>query len=404
MTQFSFQYRAVDPRGVRTQGVIRAGNKQDAYRRVAATGVTPTKIIEAKASGGSAAFLRRSRIRPQEIAHFTYQLSVLLEARLPVVECFRSIGEQEPNQKFKAKILDMAAGVQGGKTITEALSPHRELFGEVYIQTIRAAESSGNMIKVLAHLAEQVEEQAEMRRMVKGALIYPLTVVVALGLGTGFLVTFVVPKFAEMFRGRGVELPLLTEALDAVGTSVRGYWWGYLVGAGVAFVVARKLWAHPAFRSFADRVFNATPVLGGVMTGLAVGRFASVFGLCLSSGLGLIDTLEMAGKASGRPMLQADVQTMIRQVKSGGKLADALHGCAYVPAFVKQLFRAGEESAELGRMCQIVSRHYSRETKHLVKNAATVIEPVLIALLTGVVLMVALAIFLPMWNMVNLMK
>jgi type II secretory pathway component PulF len=404
MTQLAYQYRAVDQRGKETQGVVRAGTKQDAYRRIAATGVTPVKIIESKPSAGSLLSRLRTRVRAQEVAHFTYQLSVLLEARIPVTECFRSIAEQEANPKFRAIVLEIAAAVQSGKSITDALSVHRALFGEVYLQTVRAAEASGNMIKVLTHLADQVEEQAEMRRMVKGALMYPVTVVAALGLGTGFLITFVVPKFAAMFRGRGVPLPFLTEALDTFGSSIREYWYLYLLVATTAGWIVKIMWTRPQSRALLDRSFNRTPVLGGVLTGLAMSRFASVFGLCLTSGLGLIETLEMAGKASGRPMLQRDVQTMIRQVKSGGKLGDALQVCTYVPGFVKQLFRAGEESAELGRMCQIVTRHYGRETKHLVKNLATVIEPLLIAMLTGVVLMVALAIFLPMWNMASLMQ
>ncbi|MBN8644485.1 MAG: type II secretion system F family protein [Planctomycetes bacterium] len=404
MSQLSFQYWAIDSRGAKTSGVMKAPSRQDAYRRIAATGVTPTRIVAASEQAGGRTGRWRRKVSPQEVAHFTYQLSVLLEARLPVVECFRSIAEQEPNPAFRKIILEVAASVQGGRGITDALTPHRDLFGEVYLQTVRAAETSGNMIKVLAHLAEQVEEQTEMRRAVKGALMYPATVVVALTLGTGFLVTFVVPRFAEMFRGRGVALPVLTEALDVLGTSVRSWWYLYLIAFAGIFLIARAAWRGARTRALVERGLHRVPLLGSILTGLAVGRFASVFGLCLSSGLGLLDTLEMAGKASGRPMLREDVALMIRQVKAGGRLGEVLQQCSYLPGFVKQLFRAGEESAELTRMCQIVSRHYVRETKHLVKNASTVLEPILIALLTGVVLMVALAIFLPMWNMMSLMQ
>lgn len=405
MSQLPFQYWALDARGGKTSGVMKAPSRQDAYRRIAATGLTPTRIVQATERDAAAPGKRwRRGVSAQEVAHFTYQLSVLLEARIPVVDCFRSIAEQEPNHAFRRIILEVAAAVQGGQGITDALTPHRALFGEVYLQTVRAAETSGNMIKVLAHLAEQVEEQTEMRRAVKGALMYPATVVIALFFGTGFLVTFVVPRFAEMFRGRGVALPFLTEALDTLGTSVRSYWYLYLAALAGSFLLARLAWCTPASRIRIEALLHRVPLLGDILTGLAVGRFASVFGLCLSSGLGLLDTLEMAGKASGRPLLRDDVAVMIRQVKAGGRLGEVLQKCAYLPGFVKQLFRAGEESAELTRMCQIVSRHYVRETRHLVKNASTVIEPVLIALLTGVVLVVALAIFLPMWSMMSLMQ
>lgn len=405
MAQAAFEYKAVDRSGISTHGVVRAATAQEAYRRIAAGGVTPTKISPARDDPERGPSRRwRSRVTPQDIAHFTYQLSVLLEARISVVDCFRSIADQEPNPAFRRVILDIAASVQAGKTITDAISAHRHLFGDVYVETIRAAEAGGNMIKVLAHLAEQVEDQTEMRRMIKGAMMYPATVIAALSLGTAFLVTFVVPKFATMFRSRGVKLPVLTEALDRVGSSVTSYWYVYLASAVLCWGIVNSASKSTKSRLLIDRCLHRIPHLGGVLTGLAVGRFSSVFGLCLSSGLGLIDTLEMAGKASGRPMLIEDTRLMVRQVKSGGKLGDVMQQCLYIPPFVKQLFRAGEESAELGRMCQIITRHYSRETKHLVKNASTIIEPVLIALLTGVVLMVALAIFLPMWNMVSLMQ
>lgn len=405
MSQFSFSYRAVDKAGAAAAGVIKAASRQDAYRRIAATGLTPTRITEGADAERVGLLDRvRRRIRPQDIAHFTYQLSVLLEARIPVVECFGSIAQQEPNPSFRKVVLDIAGAVQGGKNITDSLSRHRDLFGDVYIETVRAAEAGGNMIKVLGHLAEQTEDATEMRRMVKGALMYPVTVVIALFLGTGFLITFVVPKFAEMFRSRGVKLPFLTEALDAIGTSVKGYWYAYL-GAAVALVIGvHLLRGVPKVRALIDRLMHKVPYLNGILTGLAVGRFAAVFGLCLSSGLGLIDALQMAGKAAGRPMMLRDTEVMIRQVKSGGRLGEVLQQCAYLPPFVKQLLRAGEESAELNKMCGIIARHYGRETKHMVKNASTILEPLLIALLTGVVMCVALAIFLPMWNMVSLMQ
>jgi type IV pilus assembly protein PilC len=247
-----------------------------------------------------------------------------------------------------------------------------------------------------------IEQRQEMTRAVRSALTYPVLVVVALVVAIAFLVTFVVPRFAKMFMERGVELPALTRMLMAVGESVQGYWWAYL-GVLIAGAIATKAaWGSPSFRLRADRVVARIPYVSRVLRGLALTRFSSVFGLSLGSGLGLIDSLELGGRAAGRPLLMRDARMLIDQVRKGGRLAEVLRDAEYLPPFARQLMSAGEQSAELRRMCDVISRHYARETSHLVKNAATVVEPVLIAGLTMVVLVVALAIFLPMWDMVTL--
>lgn len=401
MSLINYEYRAMDRAGAAAHGYLLAATPQDAFRRLAATGLTPIRLRPARDKSSRFA-LRAKRVSAAEIARFTYQFAVLLEARLPIVECLRGIAEQEANDRFRKVIEDIGARVQSGVSITAAIEPHRRLFGDVYVETIRAAERSGNIVTVLNHLAEAVEEQQEMRRTVRGALMYPVTVVVALTIATLFLLVFVVPRFASMFASRGIELPLITQALMGLGTSLRDAWWVYAGLIALLALGVRTIWGNPQGRAWLDRYLNRIPVLGRLLTGLAVGRFASVFGLSLASGLGLIDCLEMAGRASGRPLLMNDVSKMVNQVRQGGRLSGVLHTCGYLPAFARQLLRAGEESAELSRMCRIIARQYARETKYLCKNAATIMEPVLIAGLTGVVLLVALAIFLPMWNMISL--
>lgn len=402
MSQASFQYWALDQRGATSRGVVRAANERDAYRRVTAQGLTPTRIraTSSERVGRS----RGKRVSPASIANFTYQFSVLLEARIPVVECLTSIAEQEESPRLKAIAMAMATSVQSGSTITEAFEAHSRVFGSVYVETVRAAEQSGNTITVLAHLAEDVEAGMELRRTLRGAITYPIIVVVALITAVMFLVTFVIPRFATLFQQRGVELPLLTEVLVAFGSSVRGYWWLYLGAIAGAIFALRAAWATPKGREVIDSALNRVPHLRSVLCGLAASRFAGVLGISLSSGIGLIDALEMSGRASGRPLLRRDSQMLIDQVRRGGRLGEALRSCQYTPPFARQLIRAGEESGDLPRMCRIVARHYARETMHLAKSTATVLEPVLIAGLTMVVLMVALAVFLPMWDMVSIME
>ncbi len=397
MSVATFKYSAVDKSGARRRGDVKALTEQDAYRKLTIEGLTPIRLRAARSRRRPS-----SRISLTEISQFTYQLAVLMEARIPIADGLLSIAEQETNAKFRTLLIDVASSIQAGATITESLEPHRRVFGDVYVSTVNAAEKSGNMVSVLEMLAEMLEKQSEAVKQMRGALTYPAVVLIVLSSATLFLLVFVVPRFASMFEQRGVELPMLTRLLQAFGLSVRQWWWLYGIGIASAVVGGLAAWRSTQGRAIIDRMLHRTPVLRSVLIGLAVGRFARVFGVCLRSGLGLLESLEMAGQATGRPLLQRDATRLMNQVRGGNRLAEALRDCTYLPPFARRMIAAGEESAEMPRLCDVVSRHYEREVSHLTKNMATILEPLLIAVMTIVVLAVALAVFLPMWDMVGL--
>lgn len=401
MSQLTFEYRALDRYGVNSRGYTSAVSQDEAYRKLTAAGLTPVKIRRTK---GKRRDRRGRRIRPRDIAQFTYQLSVLIEARIPIADGLSSIAEQEPNRALARVIEDIARRIVSGDTITDALQAHAKIFGQVYIETLRAAEKSGNLVAILGHLSQMMEEQTETNQLVKGALMYPLIVVSSLTAAVTFLMVFVVPRFAEMFTERGVELPLPTLLLIGLSDFIRGYWWLLLAALIGGILLLKRTWATAPGRAAIDRLLHRIPYLRRILIGLGVSRFAHVFGLSLSSGLTLIDCLELAGRVSGRPLLRLDTEKMIDQVNTGGRLADVLMACTYLPGFAKRMITAGEESAELPKMCQIVVRHYQREVAHLSKNLGTVLEPLLVFGMAVLVLSVALAIFLPMWNMAALVE
>ncbi len=402
MSAVVYEFRALDRAGKERRGVMSAGDQQEAYRRVAAQGLTPVAIRRSRAGAGGASGTRRRRISAQRVAGLSYELSVLLRASIPIGDGLRSIAEQEPDRRLRAMITEIASSIQAGSSITDALEPHRRVFGDVFVETVRAAEHSGTLIRSLEHLAEMLERQAESGKQLKQALTYPALILIALGSASGFLIAVVVPKFASMYEARGIDLPFLTQLLAAVGLSVQHWWFAQLACAGLGVYALRRMWRSPRFAAPLDVFFHRVPYLRRVLIGLATARFARVLGISLGAGLPLIDSLQMSGRSTGRPLLIRDTEAMAVQVRLGGRLGGALESCAYLPPFAKRMIIAGEEAAELTRLCAVVAGHYERETAHLTKNVATVIEPALIALLTGLVLVVALAIFLPMWDMVSL--
>jgi len=393
MTQATFQYKALDQRGAATKGLVTARDQRDAYRQIVCSGLKPIRIRVA------ARRRRNRRITLREISQFTNQVAVLLEAGIPIVEGLRSIGEQETNERLREIVLQVARDVEGGRNITQSLDPHRAVFGDVYIETVHAAEASGNLVEVMNRLAALLESEQELRKTARAALMYPACVVVALALALTFLLIVIVPKFAGMFSARGLELPLPTQILVWFSAAVQTVWPGLLAGGVIGVFVLRRAWSRRGSRRRIDAVLHRIPFLRDLLTGLAIGRFAQVFGIALRSGLGLIDALDLAGKASGRPLLEAEVGLMRDRVSAGRRLRDVIATCAYFPPFTQRMLSAGEEAADLTKMCQIIARHYEREVSYLSRNIATALEPILITGLAAIVLVVALAIFLPMWNM-----
>ncbi len=402
MSVQSFQYAAVDGSGSVVKGTIQAIDRQNAFRALGQQGLTPTKLSGAGERG--ARIKRTGRVSRKDVARFVHQLSVLLSARLPVTECLTSIAEQETNPRLKSVSLSIASTVEAGGSLTDAFAQHDRVFGRVIIETIRAAERSGNLISVLETLGEMIEDEGEMTRAVRGAMIYPACVIIAITLAVTFLLAGVVPRFAGMFEERGVDLPPITVGLMVIGNSFRAFWWAYLGGIfGVTFTTL-QLWRSSKGRLLIDGWLHRVPRLRAVLVGLGVARFSGVFGVCLRSGLPLMESLSLGARASGRPMLERDVNAMIDRIRQGGRMADVLPSCTYLPPFVRQLLRAGESSAQLPKMCELIARTHTRETKHTAQAVAKVIEPITVMGLTVVVLIIALGIFMPMWDMASLVS
>ncbi|MFG0258197.1 MAG: type II secretion system F family protein [Phycisphaerales bacterium JB043] len=398
MSSQSFQYVARDKKGVVQKGVLAAHSRNEAFRHVQKLGLMPVKISPAR----KRQTLLRKTAKLEEITQFTHELVVLLEAGILLPDGLHGIAEQMKNQRFRAVVMEIASQIQAGDSVFEAMEKHTSVFGEVYVQTIRAAEQSGSLPEVLSSLADMLERQEQFQRTIRKALSYPVLVTVTLSIAVGFLLAFVVPRFGELFEQRGVELPLLTRTLQMVGVSLRDQWWMYGLGGIGAFVAFKRLMRVPQARSRIDRLIQRVPYISTLLTGGSTARFARILSLCLKAGLPITDSLEHSGRAAARPLLQDDAKRLAGAVRRGNTISETLPGCQGIPPFAKRMLVAGEQSAQLSRMCKVIAKHYERETTHLATQAATVIEPVLILALTGIVLIVALAIFVPMWDMAGL--
>jgi len=399
-----FEYRATDSGGARTRGRVEAADAPAAIRAVRQLGLTPVSVTPA--SGGSRAGRGGlgGRVGLDRVAQFTLELETLLGAGAPIGEGLAAIAAQESDARVRGLATRIAKRVDSGWSIADALREHERVFGPVYLETVAAAERSGRMREALERLAATLERRAETGRKLRQAMLYPATVAVALFSGTAFLLAFVVPKFTGMFESRGVDLPALTRGLDVVGRSVQGWWWVYGLAIIGAAIGGRSAWASSAGRGAIERGLEATPVIGRTLRAVATARFARVLGMGLSAGIELPEAMEQAGRASGSAALSSECREAARRVRSGASLQEAVSGSRRLPVFAKRMLAAGEESGEAPKMCGVIAERYEREADSLCRNMGTLVEPVLIAALTGVVLLVALGIFVPMWDMASLAR
>ncbi|MBX3364756.1 MAG: type II secretion system F family protein [Phycisphaeraceae bacterium] len=398
MTALCYEFKGVERNGRRRRGVIRAADESDAYRKLSASGVTPLQL---KPATERSSLFSRGRITKADIAALTRELSVLVQARIPIAQGLLSIAEHERNIELRKMVHVLAGAIESGQTISEALTKYERVFGRVYIETMKAAEASGNLASVTEHLADMLDRQMESAQQLRRAMTYPAIVIATVVAALGVILTFVVPKFEQMFASNQITLPLATRVVQAAGHFFNAHW-PFVLGGLAALIVALRYWIRTVTgRKAAEEVMLRVPYVRKVIVAVAVGRFARVLGIALGSGLSIIDAILLAGRATGRPLFVNECEEIADRLRQGDRLIDAMLESRYLPPFAQRMLGAGRDATELAGAGRLVAAHYEREASHLTKNVSSVIEPLLTVLLAVVVLVVALAVFLPMWEMVK---
>lgn len=399
MTQeHAFRYTALDRSGKRCAGTLEAGSEHAAYRDLASRGLTPVKLMPVRPAGVK----RRRKVSSEDVAALTRELSVLVEARIPIARGLVSVAENESNPALAEMVRDIASRIESGEKITEAFGRYRHVFGDVYIETLRAAEESGTLDSITAHLAVMLERGLETRKQLKRALSYPAIVITFVAIAMTVIVVFVVPKFAVIFETNGVALPITTRVVQAVGNAVTTRWYAFLGGLAAAVVALVMGWKSPVWRARFEVLFLRIPCLGPMLVAMTAARFSRVLGIAIGAGLDLTESIVMAGRATGRPIFVAETQRMAERMRGGASLPDVMRQSRYLPSFARRMLAAGKDSRELASASGIIASHYDRESDHLARSVNTLIEPIMTIALACIVMLVALSVFLPMWQMIKI--
>jgi MSHA biogenesis protein MshG len=399
MSGLKYNYLGVDASGKRVRGQVSAMDDQEACRKVAASGLTPLRVKSASTTQWR---LKLGRgISRSEVAAMTRELSVLVEARMPLAQGLALMAQNERNPAMATMLSDLAFRIESGAKISEAVEHHASVLGEVYVATMHAAEASGMLSEVTAHLAEMLDSEVATRQQLRRAATYPVIVLLVVSAALFVILGFVVPRFAATYASSNITLPLATRIVQGLGESMRAWWWVYLGAILSAMVGISQCWASERGRLWMEGLFARTPYLSRLLTAVATARFCRVLSISSNAGIDLIDAIEISANSSGSHRLKVEARAMCSRLRGGGELAEVVTNSRVLPPFAQRLMAASKETKEVARSANIISRHFEREGSHLTAGVSTVIEPVMTVVLAVVVLTVALAVFLPMWQMIG---
>ena len=399
-----FKYRVRDKFGNPVIGTIDAPNLQVAGDQLYGSGYLPISIEKAEEALSlsvnlSDLLMRFQKVKLEEIILFSQQLSTLYKAGLPLLSGLESITEQIKSQKFRNILEDIRKQIEGGSTLHGAMAKHPEVFSGIYVNMIRAGETSGMLGESLDRFVTLADRELRTRQRVKEATRYPKVVIFSLIVAFAVLIVFVFPRFAQVFAQFKIPLPLPTRIMLGINEVFQSYWYLVLIVIfGIPILINRYLRTEKG-RSSWDKLKMRVPVFGPLFLKIALSRFSYTFAMLNRSGIPILQTLEITSSTINNITLSQAVGEISRKVKEGRGLADSMRDTKMFTPLVIQMVSVGESSGTLDSMLTRITEYYDIEVENMVKKMSTYIEPFLTLFLGVAVLLLALAVFLPWWNM-----
>lgn len=394
-----FDYQARTPEGEIQTGIIEAADRQIAIEVLQRHNLILISLISrSRVSIFSLDIGFLKKVKAKDVVVFSRQLATLVEAKIPLVQSLRVLVKQTSNPKFREVIFEIAADVEGGLALSDALAKHSEIFSNFYVNLVKSGEASGNLDKALTYLADHLEREYDLIQKVKGAMIYPAFILTAF-LIIGFLMmVFVVPQLTSFLKETGKDLPFMTKLLMATSDFLKYYFWVIiLLGIGVSLWIKRYLKTQGGSQNW-DRVKLKIPLIGEIYRKIFVARLMENLSTLIASGLPIIRSLEISGRVVGNDVYKKLLEEAVRQVRAGETIASVFSNSPDIPPMVAQMIEIGERTGQLDRVLKNVSRFYSREVDNAVASLSTLIEPILILILGGAVAVLVASILLPIYN------
>jgi type IV pilus assembly protein PilC len=337
----------------------------------------------------------------KNLAIFTRQFSVMIDAGLPLVQCLDILGKQEPDKNFSNIILTTRSEVEAGAALADAMKKHPKAFDPLFTNMIAAGEAGGILDTILKRLAVYIEKNVKLKGQVKSALIYPVAVLVIAALVVGVILWKVIPTFAQMFAGLGASLPLPTRVVIALSNYVVWYGWILLIVIPLMIYAFKTYYATDAGRHAIDAMLLKMPILGNIMRKIAVARFCRTLSTLLSSGVPILDGLDITARTSGNAIIEDAVLVTRTGIERGETVSGPLAQTNVFPSMVVQMINVGETTGALDTMLSKIADFYEEEVDTAVAGLLTLMEPLMIAVLGVIVGGIVIAMYMPIFDMIS---
>ncbi|HEX3158401.1 MAG TPA: type II secretion system F family protein [Gemmatimonadaceae bacterium] len=392
----TFTYTARTVSGDLKTATLDAPSREEVIAQLRRQRLSVVKVDEAKPKKGP-----RGRVKMRDIVIFTRQFSTMINAGLPLVQALDILAKQSENPVLSAVTRAVVFDVESGHTVADALGRHPKAFTELYVNMVAAGEAGGILDTILMRLATFLEKNDALVRKVKGAMTYPLVIMSVAGIAILVLLIKVIPVFETMFGSVGLALPLPTRIVIGLSNFLQGYWWALLIGGGAVGFAIKQYYATSNGRLVLDRLMLRLPVLGDVIRKSSVSRFTRTLGTLISSGVSILDGLEITAKTSGNRVIHDAIMASRASIAGGDTIAAPLQKSQVFPPMVISMIAVGEQTGGLDEMLSKIADFYDDEVDAAVSTLMSLLEPLMIVFLGVVVGGMVVAMYLPIFDMIN---
>ena len=398
--QDTFQWVGTDRRGNRAKGELRGNSPTLVKAELRRQGIQPLRVKKkpkrALGLGGAGG----KKIVPKDIAIFSRQMATMMSSGVPLVQAFEIIGRGHEKKSMQDMLMNIKTDVEGGNALAEALSKHPRYFDGLYCNLVHAGEQAGILETLLHKIALYKEKVEAIKGKIKKAMFYPSAVIIAAIVITGILLYFVVPSFAELFKGFGADLPAMTLMVIAMSDFIIEYWWAILLGIGGAawgFVNAKR--RSKKFRDSLDKLALKLPIFGDILRKATIARFARTLSTMFAAGVPLVEAMTTVAGASGNVVYSEAILRMRDEISTGVSLQQSMRQSNLFPNMVTQLVAIGEEAGSLDAMLAKVADFYEEEVDNAVDGLSSLMEPIIMAFLGVIIGGLVVAMYLPIFKM-----
>ena len=401
----AFAYDAINAQGLEISGVIHAPDVSTAREQLQTRGLLPQSLAERNAAGERGPASAFKKVKPKSLQIFARQFATMIGAGVSVVAALVTLEEQTDDKYLSEVLADVRSEVEGGVILSKALARHPKVFNRLFVAMVEAGESSGTLDTVLDRVALQIEKETQIKRRVKGAMIYPAVVITFATLVLTFMLLFIIPVFVRVFDQLHGNLPMLTQLVMHLSYALR-HWW-FLIFPAIALLVfgLRRLKRTERGRQTWDRFKLRIPLrIGDVVHKVALARFARTLATLVSAGVDIIKALEITGATSGNWVVEQSLVRIRSRVHEGVPISQPLQEDPVFPPMVGQMVKIGEETGELDAMLGKVADFYEDEVDSSIQSLTSIIEPILMIFVGAMVGLIVISMYLPMFKMLTLIK